>query len=312
MSGVSGNARIGSRSDFDKILSSYKSVIGKFPGFVSVAPSGSYNSDKSKTTFGDMDLVVHIDGSMYNNDKAVLKKKLAEYLTSLSVDTITPFESEKYKGRRFYNSGEIVTVSYQSPNKNIPAAQIDNIIVMDEDEAKFKLNFLDFPAEKQGLILGLVKVIALEEPISSIAKRMGIPTLKPLQEDQEYCFNLSSVELQLRLVTYEPGTFREASREVVWRHNGWASVELLLKDYDLSLGFDDLLEEIKRRLKNPRSGKRIAGVFKSMISVKSGEVGTAKGLNKQNAIEKVTRVLGESRSDLRSLITSRVLTLLEG
>jgi hypothetical protein len=308
MSGVSGNERVSSRQNFDYIVKEYTKLISGFPGFNGLSPSGSYNSNKSKTTFGDIDLIVHIDGSLYDNDKAVLKKRLAEFLTSKDNDTITPFQSEKYKGKRFYNSGEIITVSYQSPNKDIPAAQVDNVIVLDSDEAEFKTNFLDFPAEKQGLILGLVKVISLEEKIDSIAKRMGISNIEELEENQEYSFNLSSVELQLRKVTYEAGSFKEKTREIVWKNNGWQAVVKLLKSYDLSLSFDDLLATIKKKLKNPRSGKRITGVFKSMISVKSGEVGTEKGQNKTDAIQKVSSVLGEQtqRRSITSMIAERL------
>ena len=60
MSGSTGADRIQSREHFKKFLVSYENLIKKFPGFVSIEPSGSYNSNPNKTEFGDIDLITHI------------------------------------------------------------------------------------------------------------------------------------------------------------------------------------------------------------------------------------------------------------
>jgi hypothetical protein len=292
MSGVTGADRIQSRKDFKQFLKSYEKVIKKFPGFVSIAPSGSYNSDQSKEDFGDIDLITHIESDL---DKKTLKTELAAYLTQLPDTVIVPFSSPKYVGRRHYNSGEIITVRYHDKKLGY-SVQVDNVIALTATEAEFKGGFLDFPAEVQGLILGLVKVSTVEEKPEEVFARMGIKNVPPLEENQEYEFNLSSVKLELRIVTYEPGTYKQAGREVVWQSNSFADLKKLLYKYNVDADFDTLLAQAKKSIKNPRSNNRIVGVFKSMISVKSGEVGTPKGDKKTAAINKVGQVLSETRA----------------
>ena len=303
MSGVTGNQKIEGRINFKKILKEYTEIISQFPGFVSVSTSGSYNSNKRKSTFGDMDLILTVKDY---TDVKVVKTKLAKFLTKLSEDTIVPFESEKYKGKRYYNSGEIITVSYQTTNKDITPCQIDNIIALSDEEAKFKKSFLDLPAEKQGLILGLVKTILVENSLSETFDKMGIIANIDVSSEQEYEFNLSSKELQLRLVTYtEPGSFRQLGNEVVWRTQDWSVVLELLENYDLSLPFNKLIIDIKSKFKYPRSSRRMLGIFKSMISVKSGEQGKPKGNKKQKAIKKVEKVFGETFKEVITEMASK-------
>ena len=63
MSGSTGANRVKSREDFKQFLTSYQNIISKFPGFVSMKPSGSYNSNPDKMDFGDIDIVVHIESN---------------------------------------------------------------------------------------------------------------------------------------------------------------------------------------------------------------------------------------------------------
>jgi hypothetical protein len=125
-------------------------------------------------------------------------------------------------------------------------------------------------------------------------KKLGIRVPGQLEENQEYEFNLSSVELQLRKVTYESGTFKQADREILWTSRSFEDLQKLLYQYDLSLPFDKLLSQSKQILKNPRSNARMQGVFGSMISVKSGEVGTPKGAEKTAALDQIRSTFGES------------------
>lgn len=290
MSGSTGADRIKSRKHFEKFLKSYETLISKFPGFVSIKPSGSFNSDLSKQDFGDIDLITHIKS---NKDKATVKKELAAFMSKLPDSIIVPFSSVKYSGKKVANTGEIVTVRYHDAELGY-SVQIDNIIALDKVEAEFKGTFLDLPAEKQGLVLGLVKVATLETDPSVLFKKMRINAPTDLPPDTEYEFNLSSVELQLRRVHYEPNSYKQISREVVWTSRNFKSIKDLLYQYDLNKPFDELLKQAKLKIHNPRSGKRISGVFSSMITVKSGEVGTPKGKNKEVALNKIKRVFGEN------------------
>lgn len=298
MSGVTGSERIKSRKSYNKILDNYREILKYFPGFISVNPSGSYNSDQNKKTFGDMDLIFHVDGGVYNFDKKLIKLKLIEYLKNYSDKIVVPFTSEKYYGRRHYNSGEIVTINYKIKNSSIAPCQIDNIIAIDEEEAEFKTNFLDLPAEKQGLVIGLIKSVILEEDFKYITKRLGIgPIYSNLTSYQEYEFNLSSSKLELRKVSYIPKTYKQTSREVVWTSKSWMCVLKLLQDYNLDMSFEELLEFTNRKLQNKRSAQRIKGMFNAMISIKSGEVGTKKGEDKQKAIDKINKTFSDTEQN---------------
>jgi len=290
MSGSTGADRIKSREHFKQFLVSYEKIMKKYPGFVSIKPSGSYNSDMTKESFGDIDLITHIKS---DKDKATVKKELADWLAKLPDSTIVPFRSERYKGKKFLNTGEIVTIRYHDPILDY-SVQIDNIIALDHTEAQFKGDFLDMPAEQQGLVLGLVKVASIETEPSVLFKKMGIRAPAELPKDTEYEFNLSSVELQLRKVTYEPGTYKQKSREIIWKSRNFKDLEKLLYQYNLSLPFDKLLAQAKSKLKSNRSGQRISGVFRSMVSVKSGEVGTDKAKGKETAIRKIKQAFGEN------------------
>ena len=294
MSGVAGAERIKSREDFSQFIKSYSNVISKFPGFVSITPSGSYVSNLSKQDFGDIDLITHIQSF---KDKATIKKELAEYLLSLPANIIVPFESAKYKGKRVYNSGEIISVRFYDKQLGY-SAQIDNVIALDKEEANFKENFLNLPAEKQGIILGLVKVATLETDPKILFQKLGIKTKLDIEDNQEYTFNLSSSELQLRLITYKPSSYEEENREIVWRSKDFFNIEKLLPQFDLEVPFEDLLQQANSKLKNPRSKKRVAGLFSSMISIKSGEIGTEKGATKQKALDVISKkFLGETFKD---------------
>lgn len=289
MSGVAGASRIQSRADFEQFLHSYNKLMQGFPGFESVRPSGSYNSDLHKDNFGDIDLITHISS---DQDKATVKKQLAAYLTAQPETVIVPFSNPKYVGRRFYNSGEIITVRFYDPKLGY-SVQVDNIIALTPTEAEFKQSFLDFPAETQGLVLGLVKVAMLENDPAELLARLSIEPV-PVGANQELEFNLSSAELQLRRVTYAPNSYTQTGREIVWRSNSRVDLDKLLSQYDLSQSFEQLLAQAQRTIQNPRSSRRIAGVFASMVSVKSGEEGTPKAERKQYALNRVRSVFGES------------------
>lgn len=302
MSGVAGAERIKSRRDFEQFAKSYQILMAQFSGFVSLRPSGSFNSDCLKQDFGDIDLIVHISTK---KSKPAVKKDLQKFFDEQPLSVIVPFSSAKYVGKRTYNSGEIVTVRYFDSMLGY-SVQIDNIIALDANEADFKQHFLDFTATKQGLILGLVKISTVETEPKELFARLGIDIagLDPgglihveapfgSDYDQEYEFNLSSSELQLRKVTYVHSSYEQAYRTVIWKSQRIQDLASLLYQYDLNADFNTLLLQAKNTVHNPRSFKRIPGVFTSMVSVKSGEVGTKKGYEKTLAIEKVQSTFAE-------------------
>jgi len=290
MSGVAGGNRI-ERGDVQNTFNKYvEEVLSKIPGFKKASLSGSVKAG-SKADFGDLDIIVWFEGE----DKREVKQRLIDAALALPQNIIVPFKSEKYTGRRYYNSGELISVLYPIVGKDNEYIQVDNIIALTEEESAFKGSFLDLPAEKQGLLIGLAKVILLEEDPQDVFRRMGISNVPKLKRGEEYEFNLSSVKLSLRKVKLED--FREVAREEVWSTTNWGTIKILFKNFNIDGSFEDLLDDIARRLTNVRSKNRIAGIFKSMVSVKSGEVGTAKGKGKEDALEKVAQTLSEALDD---------------
>ena len=290
MSGVAGGNRI-ERGDVHNTFNKYvEEVLSKIPGFKKASLSGSVKAG-SKADFGDLDIIVWFEG----DDKREVKQRLIDAALALPQDVIVPFKSEKYTGRRYYNSGELISVLFPIVGKEDEYIQVDNIISLTEEEHAFKGSFLDLPAEKQGLLIGLAKVILLEENPEEVFRRMGISNVTSLEEGEEYEFNLSSVKLSLRKVKLE--NFKEVAREEVWSTTNWGTIKILFKNFNINGSFEDLLDDIARRLTNARSKNRIAGIFKSMVTVKSGEVGTAKGAGKEAALEKVAQTLSEALDD---------------
>lgn len=287
MSGSAGGNRI-TRESVVKTVDSYiNRILKKFPAFKSAKVSGSYNTS-AKEDFGDIDLIVNLE----SDDKKGVKVDLAKFLSALPDDVIVPFKSEKYKGKKYLNTGEIVTILYPIEGQPGEYVQIDNIVSVSDDEAEFKKEFLDYPAEIQGLLLGLAKVICLEEDPKSIFARMGIKNIPELEANQEYEFNLSSAGLTLRIVTLD--NFKEVDRTEAWKTSNWSNIKRLFTNYKIDGSFEDLLNDISSKVKNPRSKNRIKGIFNSMVSIKSGEVGTPKGDNKQKSLDKVNNTLSET------------------
>ena len=290
MSGVAGGNRI-LRQDVQATFNKYvKEVLEHIPGFKKASLSGSVKAG-SKADFGDLDIITWFEGE----DKKEVKQRIIDAISKLPNNVIVPFKSEKYSGRRYYNSGELISVLFPIEGKTDEFIQVDNIIALTEEESAFKGSFLDLPAEKQGLLIGLAKVILLEENPEDVFRRMGISGLPKLKRGEEYEFNLSSVKLSLRKVKLE--NFKEVSREEIWSSTNWGTIKILFKGFNIDGSFEDLLDDIARKLVNPRSKNRVAGIFKSMVSVKSGEVGTAKGKGKEDALEKVAQTLSEALDD---------------
>jgi putative lipoic acid-binding regulatory protein len=290
MSGVAGGNRI-LKQDVQATFNKYvKEVLEHIPGFKKASLSGSVKAG-SKADFGDLDIITWFEGE----DKKEVKQRIIDAISKLPNNIIVPFKSEKYTGRRYYNSGELISVLFPIEGKSDEFIQVDNIIALTEEESTFKGSFLDLPAEKQGLLIGLAKVILLEENPEDVFRRMGISGLPKLGKGEEYEFNLSSVKLSLRKVKLE--NFKEVAREEVWSTTNWGTIKILFKGFNIDGSFEDLLDDISKRLTNPRSKNRVAGIFKSMVSVKSGEVGTAKGKGKEDALEKVAQTLSEALDD---------------
>jgi len=183
--------------------------------------------------------------------------------------------------------------------------QIDNIIAVSESEGDFKKVVLDYPAEIQGLILGLVKTPLLEEDPEQVFKRMGIKDVPSLGPNQEYEFHLDTSGLSLKIVTLDEN-YRQLDSNIVWESTSFEDVKRLLKDFNLDGTFDQFIKKIKT-FKNPRSKNRVKGFFKTSIKVGPAEQGTPKGDGKQQALDTVAALEEKYGSFVTSLIKPLLL-----
>ena len=284
MSGSIGGHRI-NRGDVQPTLDNYiEKVLKPFPGYQDCAITGSYNAG-TKKDHGDIDIVVYIDAK----DIKALKKDFKAYLESLPDDITVPFTTGKRKGDKAQMFGAIVTCGFPIAGTQDPV-QIDNILVTTRSEARFQRAFLNLNAQKQGLLMGLVRVVLQQGDPKQILNHFELNNLPDPGPGQEYEFVLSNAGLSLRLVNLT-SDYKEVSRTEVWRSNNWDDVEWLLKDYDLDADYEDMIQTVAKRIKDDRSRRRIYGIMRSMIHVGPGEVGTPKGEAKEAGIRLAKEVL---------------------
>ena len=301
MSGAAGGTRIPRAAVEQTVKDFVSNILSKIPGFKSAKISGSYNQPV-KQDFGDIDLVVSIET---DKSKKEVKAMIIDYFEGLSDKELPYLNTEKHKGRKAINHGEIITNLY--PISGMPGefVQIDNIIAVSESEGEFKKVVLDYPAEIQGLILGLVKTPLLEEDPEQVFKRMGIKDVPSLGPNQEYEFHLSTSGLSLKIVTLDEN-YHQLDSNVIWESTSFEDVKKLLKDFNLDGTFDQFIEKIKK-FKNPRSKNRVKGFFKTSIKVGSAEQGTPKGQGKQQALDTVAALEEKYGSFAVSLIKPLLL-----
>jgi len=306
MSGSIGANRIPSSAVKATVQSFIDRVLSKYPTFKSAKITGSYNiipkdengdvvgGQEKPEGHGDIDLVVELEGDRADMKK--IKADFAAYLNSLSDDITVPFRAGRHTGKKTAGTGDIVITQYHIEGFPDLTVQIDNMIVSSQEESTYRTSFLDIPGPKQALLIGLAKTMCIEEDPNGIFQRLAINDVPPLQENQEYEFVLSSKGLTLRIVTLD--NFKETARQDIWMSYKWSDVETLFKDYAINGSFKELLDQLaSKQWKSQRSKNRIKGTFKSMLVIGAGEVGTAKGADKEAALEKVNQLLSEALDD---------------
>ncbi len=294
MSGAAGGTRI-PRSAVQQTVEDYtENILSKIEGFKDAKLSGSFNRPE-KEDFGDIDIIVTIET---DKTKKEVKKAIADLFQSLPDNELPPLQNPKYKGRKYINHGEMVSNLY--PISGIPGefVQVDNIISLSKEEGEFKKTILDYPAEIQGLVLGLIKTPLLEEKPEDVFKRLSITDIPQAGEGQEYEFHIDTSGLTLRLVTYGDN-YKILNSNIVWQSKNFEDVRKLLKDYDLNGTFEDIILKVKS-LKNERSKNRVKGYFKKSIKVGAAEKGTSKGDTKQKALDTVAQLEESYRANTRN------------
>jgi len=255
MSGVIGYKNRIKREEVNKILDNYSKILYKFgkkyykdnyKGFII---TGSYNNPL-KNDFGDIDLILIFEG--LENSKAIrkeIKDKLSKFLEKRK--EFIKFIG-KYSGKKSHKAGELVSVAYNYNNKPI---QIDNIISLSLEESNFKNKFLSLGAIKQGLLLGLVKI---------------------------YYDNLMNEDVSLS----SRGLKIKSNYGNIFYNPNWEKVENIIKyyenNYNIILNDLDTYKNIEKL--SERDIRRISGMFLKMVTVKTGELNTEKGIEKQKWI----------------------------
>ena len=97
---------------------------------------------------------------------------------------------------------------------------------------------------------------------------------------------------------------KEVSRDELWRSANWDIVKYILSGINLKDSYEDILDQVYNLVKRDRrSRERIIGIMKSMIKVGPGEVGTPKGIGKENAIKLAEEKFGIGKlMDLKNYI----------
>lgn len=282
MSGSIGGSRI-KRESVQSTFNNYvNEVLKGFPGFVKAEITGSYNAG-IKDDHGDLDLVILVRGF----DLKLVKKNFKNYINSIS-DRMPVFSKGNHIGEVSQMYGSIVTCGWWI-DEGDDWVQVDNIIVLSEQDMEFQREFLNLDAQKQALLMGLIRVILNKIDIYSLFDKT---TLGKKNEDQEYEFVLSSSGLSLRLVTLNED-YKELDRKEIWRTTDWNLVKTLTRGLiNINDPYEQILSDIYSMFYNDdRSCRRIVGIMKSMIRVGPGEVGTLKGFGKENAIMMAEKML---------------------
>jgi hypothetical protein len=147
----------------------------------------------------------------------------------------------------------------------------------------------------QALLQGVARTLLTSKHGKDVLDILGVEHLQQLGDNEEYELVLSGKGLSLRLVELERDDdgVHELSHTELWRTNNWSTVEDIFRICigDIYRSYDELLDSVAYSITDERPRKRIVGVMRSMINVGPGEVGTPKGLGKEQAIKNAEQVL---------------------
>jgi predicted nucleotidyltransferase len=292
MSGAAGGTRI-NKENLKNTIRDYRENILKPLGLDKSYSITGIRSRPEKDVFGDIDIVLSFPGG----DKKELKQNLAKFLESKEQVPVIPKKNKKY-----FIHGNIVSILYPISDKKGEYVQIDNIVTSSEEEGKFTYKMLDLPAQEQVMAIGLVKTIFTELDNNQIQKlfaELGLTNIEKPSEKEEYDFNLNPSGLSLRIVPIGKNEGKE-----IWNSNDFNDVKTITKYLGIDIEkdkFSDVIPKIKK-FKNRRSIDRFKGMFNKNIRVGDAEIGTEKGIKKQQALDAVSVLENKYNSLVMSLI----------
>lgn len=292
MSGAAGGSRI-KKEDLKVTIRDYRDNILKPLGLDKSYSITGVRSRPEKDVFGDIDIVL----SFPEGDKKELKQNLAKFLESKEQIPIIPKKNKKY-----FIHGNIVSILYPISGREEEYVQIDNIVTSSEKEGKFTYKMLDLPAQEQVMAIGLVKTIFTElndNQIEKLFNELGLTDIEKPKDGEEYDFNLNPSGLSLRIVPVGKNEGKE-----IWNSTNFDDVKKIISYLGIDITkdkFDTIIPKVKK-FKNRRSIDRFKGMFAKNIRVGDTEVGTEKGIKKQQALDAVSMLENKYSSLVMSLI----------
>lgn len=116
----------------------------------------------------------------------------------------------------------------------------------------------------------------------------------------------SGLTLDKVKLTRENGKIKSERINQIIKFTDWNKVVDLLGEFKIQdTSFEDLVEMIKNKnwKERTRAIARIKGLFKGMVSIKSGEMGTPKGQRKQETLDIVKNLQeGFFKSHLKQIL----------
>ncbi len=288
MSGAAGGSRI-TRAEFEATIEDYKERVLKPLDLDTSSNVTGFETRPNKESFGDIDIVLTFkeatpQGGDIKKHRAQLKQEFAKFITQIDRVPGIPHKG----GKKYFIHGNIVSILYPIAGREDEYVQIDNIISIGEEEAELTHYMLDLPAEVQGLVMGIVKVVADElgdTELHKLFSKLGINNPEKPGEDQEYEFSLNTTELTLSIV---PEYGKSGKSREIWRSTDISKAITILMALGIDTKkdtFDTIIAKIKKFKR--RSLERIKGMFKTVVRPSDAEIGTEKGNKKQQDLETV-------------------------
>ena len=307
MSGSIGASRIPTKS-VKNTLSNYNTqVLFAVKGYKEACPTGSfvkyYNTRTEKEDgHGDIDLVVYVKPKEGESLQDV-KRRFVRTCEILDDSVTVPFTHGKNIGKKVQMYGDIITVQYpickNYPDEEQKYVQIDNMIVTNEKEYYFMQQFLSLPAIEQSLITASMRVVPTNEIIKFFTD-MGLSEVIPqnIEENQRLEIVIGTRQWSLRLVTLDENNKEiKKKRQVLFSNSSIAIFNYMIHYFylynvsyveDFQKDYTYILEHVYDKYKDYHDANvyfnRIIGILKSICTVKPGEVGTLKEVNKMNSI----------------------------
>lgn len=280
MSGSAGGVRI-PQKDLQACLNDITTLlIERLPDIQRLEVVGSAATG-DKQSYGDLDILCLVSKSDQEFKKDII--------VNLNKD-LHQFRSEKYNTCKYLKTGRsLTTLLYTDTLKD--CIQVDINVATTQDEFKFTRSFLNLDAGTQSLLCALCKVYIQEQGLVEVSNIFPGVTAG---EDEKLELNIGSQGLSLR--TVQLADLHEY--KTVGLTLDWSVVENLFKDILHISTFPQKCLQSLKIVYTDLAKTRVQGMFRKILTVKSGEVGTDKAKSKLNQIREVRRTFKHEKESV--------------